>query len=45
MAKNEKTSKKVASKVGKILGNPRSTKAQKSFAGSALKQRPDKKKK
>jgi hypothetical protein len=45
MAKNEKTSKKVASNAGKILGDSKSTKTQKSVAGSALTQRPDKKKK
>lgn len=46
MAKrNEKTSKKVASAAGKILGNPRSTKAQKSVAASALTQAPNKKRK
>ena len=45
MARNEKTSRKVASKASKILRNPKSTKAQKSVAGSALTQAPDKKKK
>lgn len=45
MAKNEKTSKAVASKAGKILSNPKSTKAEKSVAASALTQAPDKKKK
>lgn len=43
MAKNEKTSKSVASKASKILRNPKSTKAQKSVAGSALTQAPDRK--
>jgi hypothetical protein len=43
MARNEKTSKFVASKAAKILRNPKSTKAQKSVAGSALTQAPDKK--
>ncbi len=45
MAKNEKTSKSVASKAAKILRNPSSTKAQKSVAASALTQAPDKGKK
>jgi hypothetical protein len=45
MAKNEKTSKSVASKAARILSNKNSTKAQKSVAGSALTQRPDRKKK
>jgi hypothetical protein len=44
MAKNEKTSKSVASKAAKILSNPKSTKAEKSVAASALSQAPDKKK-
>jgi len=44
MASNEKTSKKVASKASKILRNPKSSKAAKSVAGSALTQAPDKKK-
>ena len=44
MAKNEKTSKSVASKASKILRNPKSSKAAKSVAGSALTQAPDKKK-
>jgi hypothetical protein len=44
MAKNEKTSKTVASKASKILSSPKSTKAQKSVAASALSQAPDKKK-
>jgi hypothetical protein len=45
MAKNtEVTSKKVASAAAKILRNPKSTQAQKSVAGSALTQRPNKKK-
>lgn len=43
MAKNEKTSKSVASKASKILRNPKSTKAQKSVAASALTQAPDRK--
>ena len=45
MAKNEKTSKAVASKASKILKDPKSTKAEKSVAGSALTQAADKKKK
>lgn len=45
MAKNEKTSKAVASKAAKILRDPKSTKAQKSVAASALTQAPDKKRK
>ena len=44
MGKNEKTSKSAASKAGKILRDPKSTKAQKSVAASALTQAPDKKK-
>ena len=44
MAKNEKTSSRVASKAGKILSNPKSTKAEKSVAASALTQARDKKK-
>ena len=44
MAKNEKTSKSVASKASKILKDPKSTQAQKSVAASALTQVPDKKK-
>ena len=44
MAKNEKTSSKVASAASKILRNPNSTKAQKSVAASALTQAPNKKK-
>lgn len=44
MARNEKTSKAVASKAAKILSDPKSTKAEKSVAASALTQRPNKKK-
>jgi len=44
MAKNEKTSKKAGTAASKVLRNPKSTKAAKSAAGSALTQRPDKKK-
>ncbi|MFC4238354.1 hypothetical protein ACFOY8_24370 [Thalassospira xianhensis] len=43
MAKNEKTSKAVASKAAKILKSPSSSKSAKSVAGSALTQAPDKK--
>jgi hypothetical protein len=45
MAKNEKTSPKVASQAGKILSDPKSTKAEKKVAGSALTQAKDKPKK
>jgi hypothetical protein len=45
MGKNEVTGKKAASNAGKVLGNKGSSKAAKSAAGSALTQRPDKKKK
>lgn len=45
MAKNEKTSPKVASTAAKLLKNPKTPKAVKSVAGSALTQAPDKKKK
>ena len=44
MARNEKTSKSGASKAAKILSNPKSSKAAKSVAGSALTQAPDRKK-
>lgn|GEM_PF-354234 len=44
MARNEKTSKSVASKASKVLSNPNSTKSQKSVAASALTQAADKKK-
>jgi hypothetical protein len=43
MAKNENTSKKVASTAGKLLSNPKTPKAVKSVAGSALTQAPSKK--
>ena len=43
MARNEKTSKSVASKASKILRNPKSSKAAKSVAGSALTQAPNRK--
>lgn len=42
MAKNEQTSKSVASKAGKILANPKSSSAMKSVAASALTQAPNK---
>jgi hypothetical protein len=42
MAKNEKTSKSVASKASKLLSDPKSSKAVKSVAASALTQAPDK---
>lgn len=41
MAKNEQTSKTVASKAGKILANPKATKDMKSVAASAVTQAPD----
>lgn len=44
MAKNEKTSKNIATKASKILKDKNSTKNDKSVAGSALTQAPDKKK-
>ena len=44
MAKNEKTSKKVAKAASKVLRDPKASKDAKSAAGSALTQRPDKKK-
>jgi hypothetical protein len=39
MARNRTTSSKVASKASKILSSPKSTKAEKSVAASALSQR------
>ncbi len=45
MANNEKTSKGVASKASEQLKDKNSTPAQKTVAGSALTQAPDKKKK
>ena len=45
MAKNEKTSAKVASKAAKQLNNPHTSKSGKSVAGSALTQAPNRKKK
>ncbi len=40
--KNEKTHKTVASKASELLNNPKTPKAIKSVAGSALTQTPDK---
>ncbi len=45
MANNEKTHNPVASKASELLSNPKTPKAIKSVAGSALTQAPDKKKK
>ncbi len=45
MAKNEKTSKEVASKAAKLLKGKSTPKNVKSVAASALAQAPDKKKK
>lgn len=39
MSKGGRTSKSVASKASKVLANPKSTKAEKSVAASALQQR------
>ncbi|MDR0873032.1 MAG: hypothetical protein LBN27_06135 [Prevotellaceae bacterium] len=44
MAKNEKTSAKVASKASDLLSNPKTPKKVKSVAASALAQAPDHKK-
>jgi len=44
VTKNERTSKGVASKAAKLLRNPKTSKATKSVAGSALTQAPNKKK-
>jgi hypothetical protein len=44
MAKNERTSRKVASKASKLLSNPKTPKAVKSVAASALTQTADRKK-
>lgn len=41
----EVTSKKAASAAARVLRNPKSSKAAKSAAGSALTQRPDRRKK
>lgn len=43
--KNEHTSKSVATKASKLLSNPKTSKAVKSVAASALTQAKDKKKK
>jgi hypothetical protein len=45
MAKNEKTSKRVGTKASKLLRSKKTSKTVKSVAGSALTQRPDKKRK
>ena len=45
MARNEKTSKAVASKASKLLSNPRTPAKVKSVAASALTQTPDRKRK
>jgi hypothetical protein len=44
MGKNEQTGKKAASNASKVLRDPNASKAAKSAAGSALTQRPDRKK-
>ncbi len=44
MAKNERTSKSVARKAGKVLADPASTKAMRAIAASALTQAPDRRK-
>jgi hypothetical protein len=44
MAKNEYTSRSVASKASKVLRDPHSTRSEKSVAASALTQARDKKK-
>lgn len=45
MAKNEKTSKRIGSIASKVLRSKKSSKDSKRLAGSALTQRPDRKKK
>ncbi len=45
MAKNEKTSKRARSAASRVLKDKRTGKDSKTAAGSALTQRPDKKKK
>jgi hypothetical protein len=45
MAKNEKTSKAIGIKASKLLRSKKTSKNVKSVAGSALTQRPDRKKK
>ncbi|WP_268750758.1 hypothetical protein [Ensifer adhaerens] len=44
MARNERTSKSVASTAGKLLGNPKTPASVKKVAASALTQAPNKKK-
>ncbi|MBW7896086.1 MAG: hypothetical protein H3C27_13300 [Opitutaceae bacterium] len=44
-SRNEQTSKRVASRAGKILSDPTSTKREKSVAASALTQARDRKRK
>lgn len=43
MSKDERTSKKIASKAAKTLRDPKASKEAKSIAGSALTQAPNKK--
>jgi hypothetical protein len=45
MTKNEQTGKKAGSNAARVLRDPNASKAAKSAAGSALTQRPDRKKK
>jgi len=45
MAKNEKTSKRIGKIASKVLKDPKASPEAKSLSGSALTQRPDKKKK
>lgn len=45
MARNEKTSKKIGKIASKLLRNPSTPKKVRSVAGSALTQRPDRRKK
>lgn len=44
VGRNEQTSKRAASNAARVLSDPRASKAAKSAAGSALTQRPNKKK-
>jgi len=44
MAKNETTSKRVATIAAKVLSNPSASKVSKTLAGAVLTQRPDKRK-
>ena len=44
MAKNEKTSARVAHIASKVLSNPNSSKVSRTLAASVLTQRPDKRK-